>query len=615
MHSSHSAPDIVNDSDSIALKGPDSPRPLDEFHPGTRFYLAFATLCVVFLAAAIDATAISTALPVCAALPSRHQLICHHLLTDCLRRQIIAHELHGTAIQSFWTGTAFLLTNTIFELVFGCASESFGRVPLIHLSLLLFTVGSLVCALSRNFTTLLIGRTVQGAGGGGIISLTEVVITDLVPLRERGTWFGYQSAVWAVGSVIGPMIGGALAQDASWRWIFWINVPICVVAFICVILFLRLRPVPGRLTTKIARFDYVGSLLLIGSTTSFLMAVSWGDVMYPWSNYQTLLPCLLGAAAMVGFVVFEAYVPAEPLVRIVIFADRTALTTYFGTFIHGLVLWCLLYYLPLYYECVLGYSAILSGVAALPETFTVAPASIVVGVLVSYWGRFRWAIWGGWAVSTLGMGLLCLLGPHSSVPKWVFINLVPGIGLGMLYNSLVYGTQAPADERDVAYAASMYTFARSFGQTIGVAIGGAIFTSQFSRRLVAAPDLREEAHRYAADASGLVEIVRNMGSHDPRRHLLIDAYAGALKIVWAVMTALAFAGLATSVLTRSVDINHEHLAEQKLELGDIHRTHDKGGVEEANMCGARAPEAVADSNPKSRESRPIDSSDSVDRHY
>ncbi|TVY52715.1 Efflux pump FUS6 [Lachnellula cervina] len=511
-----------------------------EFRPGFRFYAAFGSLLIVTFAAAIDAVALSTALP------------------------IISRELNGSAIEAFWAGTSFLLTSTVFQLTFGSLSQTFGRKHLVILALVLFTVGSIVAAVAKNFTTLLVGRSIQGSGGGGIICLTEVIITDLVPLRERGKWFGYQGAVWAVGSVAGPVIGGGLAQAASWTWIFWINLPICGIGFVAVMAFLKLNKVPGSFIPKVTKFDWVGVFLLTASATSFVMAVSWGNVMFPWSSWRTLVPVILGFFGLAGFVLYEAKVPADPIIRIAIFKQRTALVSYLGTFLHGVILWCLLYYMPLYYECVKGYSPTIAGVAAFPETFTVAPASIVVGVLVSKWGRFRWAIWTGWSLSLLGMGLLYLLGPHTTIPQWLFINLVPGIGLGMLYCSLSYGAQAGAEEKDVAYAASMYTFSRSFGQCVGLAIGGAIFQTQFAIKLKAYPALASQASSLAKEASALVQIVKAMDKDLPERAMIVEAYADSLKVVWSIMAGLAFVGLVTSAFTEGLDINREPEAEQIL---------------------------------------------------
>ncbi|KAJ6141227.1 Efflux pump [Penicillium chermesinum] len=512
-----------------------------DFQPSRRFYVAFGSLCVVILAAALDATSLSTALP------------------------IISHSIHGSAIEAFWAGTSFLLTSTVCQLTFGSLSQSFGRKDLILLSLILFTIGSIVAAVAKDFTTLLIGRSVQGAGGGGIISLTEVVITDLVPLRHRGTWFGYQSAVWAIGSVNGPVIGGALAEAASWRWIFWINLPICAVGFVMTVWFLQLKRVPGGFVSKLVHFDWVGASFLTASSTALLVAISRGNVMYPWSSWHTIVPLVLGVLGLVGFVAYEATIAKDPIIRLAIFRHRTALVSYLGTCIHGILLWCLLYYLPLYYECVKGYNAIVAGVGVFPETFTVAPASIVVGVLVTKYGRYRWAIWSGWILSTLGLGLLYLLGVGTSIPAWVFMNLVTGLGLGMLYSSLGYAIQTAAEEKDVAYAASMYTFSRSFGQSIGVAIGGAIFQAQFAIKLKAYPLLASDADQLSKDASSLVETVKAMDPRSLEKTMIIEAYADSLKVVWATMAGLAFLGLLTSVFTEELTVDRAQESQQQLQ--------------------------------------------------
>ena len=198
--------------------------------------------------------------------------------------KIISAKLHGSAIEAFWSGTSFLLGSTVFQPTFVSFSHTFGRKPLLLLALGLFTVGAIVAAVARNFTTLLIGRSVQGVGGGGTISLVEVLVTDLVPLRERGQWFGYFSMVWALGTVTGPIIGGAFAQRVSWRWIFWINLPFCGIGFLAVPIFLRLNRRPGSIYSKLGKIDWIGAVLLTASVTSFLVPVSWGGVVFAWSS-------------------------------------------------------------------------------------------------------------------------------------------------------------------------------------------------------------------------------------------------------------------------------------------------------------------------------------------
>ena len=294
--------------------------------------------------------------------------------------KIISAKLHGSAIEAFWSGTSFLLGSTVFQPTFVSFSHTFGRKPLLLLALGLFAVGAIVAAAARNFTALLIGRSVQGVGSGGTISLVEVLVTDLVPLRERGQWFGYFSMVWALGTVTAPIIGGAFAQRVSWRWILWINLPFCGIGFVAVPIFLRLNRRPGSIYSKLGKIDWIGAVLLTASVTSFLVPVSWGGVVFAWSSWHTLIPLVLGLFSIFAFIVYEIRFAGSSLIPLRIFNQQTAMVTYFGTVIHGIILWCLLYYLPLYYEAVKNYSPILAGVAIFPKTFTVSPASVVVGI-------------------------------------------------------------------------------------------------------------------------------------------------------------------------------------------------------------------------------------------
>ena len=395
-------------------------------------------------------------------------------------------------------------------------------------------------------------------------TLFEILITDLVPLRERGKWFGFQSLTWAIGSVTGPLIGGAFAQEASWRWIFWINLPFCGLGFLTLPFCLRLQHPPGRLASKLLRFDWIGAFFLTASTTSFLMPVSWGGVMFAWSSFRTLVPLILGFFGVFIFIIYETYIAKNPLIPLSIFRTRTAAVNYIGTLVHGICLWCGLYYLPLYYEAVKGYAPIIVGIAMFPETFTIAPLSILVGIAVSITGRFRWSIWSGWSLTVLGWGLLYLLGPGTSIPAFVFLNLVPGFGMGLLFASMNLATQAAATEKHVGSAAAMYIFMRSLGQGIGVAVGGVVFQSRFAIELQEYPELAKNATALAKDASGLVQVIKAMPEGAAGRVAIVNAYADALKIVWVVMAGLAGVALLLSFLTKGLDLNAGMESEQAM---------------------------------------------------
>ncbi|KAL8912871.1 MAG: hypothetical protein Q9172_007411 [Xanthocarpia lactea] len=498
--------------------------------PSRRLYLAFLTLAVITMMVALDGTSLSVALP------------------------IISDDLGGTAIEAFWSGTSFLLCATIFQPNFASFSHIFGRKPMILTGLVFFLIGAIVAAVARNFAVMLAGRSLQGIGGGGLIALTEIVVADLVPLRLRGQWFGLISAMWALGSVSGPIIGGAFAQGGDWRWIFWINLPFIGIAFVFVPLFLRLAFKPSSLTAQLARVDWFGSFLFIASTTSFLIPITWGGVSYSWTSWHTLVPLCLGIAGLITFVAYEEIVATEPLIRLVIFKNRTAAVSYSATVIHGMVLWSLLYYMPLYYEAVKGFSPILSGVALFPQTFTVAPAAVVVGILITVTGRYRWAIWAGWVLTVLGTGLLYLLDVQTSTVAWIFLNLVGGLGMGMLFPSMAFAIQASQTNEDLAFAIAMFSFFRAFGQAIGVAVGGTVFQNQMKSKLLAYPALAPKADEYSKDASSLVQIIKSM-QDDVMKKNLQHAYADSLKVVWATMCGLAAVGLILSLGTKGLDMN------------------------------------------------------------
>ncbi|TVY38551.1 Efflux pump [Lachnellula subtilissima] len=519
-----------------------------DFKPSTSFLLAFASLMIITLAAAIDATSLSIALP------------------------IITTKLRGTAIEAFWSGTSFLVTSAVFQPVIAGLSHVFGRKELVLSSALFFAVGSIVAAVATNFTMMLVGRSIQGIGGGGILALGEVIITDLVPLASRGAYFGYLGSIWAIGSVTGPLMGGAFAQNVSWRWIFWINLPFIGIGTVAIIFFLKLDKLPGSIADKIKTFDWVGSVIFVGSTVGFLIPLTWGGVQYPWDSWRTLFPLLVGVAGIVGFGMYEYYLfrrasasqdtnPIEPIIRFSIFNNTTMLITYFETVIHGIVLWALLYFLPLYYEAVKGYTPIISGVAILPETSLVAPMAVIVGVVSSLTGRYRWAIWIGWFLVTLGSGLLILLEPGTSIPGWIFFNFAVSIGTGMLFPAMALAIQAAGRPEDAGHAAAFYSFTRVFGQSVGVAIGGVIFQNQIKQKLLSYEVLAPFAQQYSKDATALISVIKGMAEGTDKTHL-IKAYSDSLSTIWMVMTALSGVAFVASLWTKGFSLTQEHNTKQ-----------------------------------------------------
>lgn len=427
------------------------------------------------------------------------------------------------------------------------ASEIFGRRNVLLLAVILFTVGAILAAVSHGFTVLLLGRCIQGLGGGGILTLTEIIFADLIPLRERGKWFGVKFGASSLGTVTGPLLGGGFTQSqASWRWIFWFNLPFCGIALLLIPIFLRIDRPPVLLRDRLAKVDYCGAVLFVASLTSFLIPITWGGVMYSWDAWQTLVPLMLGVAGLGLFAVHEALVVDEPLIPLALFRNRTLQMSYLGIFLHGLVLWSLVYYLPLYYEGVLGYRPVISGIAVFPECLTVAPISVVTGLLISKSGNYRWALWMGWPITALGLGVLCLLNSHTSIPRWVFINLPAGLGCGMLFPAVQLAVQAAADPATLTIAATMTAFFRVLGQAVGVAVGGVIFQNRMKAQMGHHPHLGLAADQWVQDASSLVSYIQKLPGDSSLRQVLVTMYASSLMIVWASMCGVAAVGLFSS---------------------------------------------------------------------
>ncbi|RBQ75424.1 hypothetical protein VDGD_01083 [Verticillium dahliae] len=509
------------------------------FKPGRDFFLAFAALSILMLAVALDATSLGVALP------------------------IMSTELGGTALQAFWSGTSYLLASTVLQPSFASMSAIVGRKYVVYVSCLLFTVGSIICAVAQNFTVLLIGRSIQGIGGGGIIALSEVIVTDLVPLAVRGQWLSILSAMWAIGTVAGPLMGAGFAQHATWRWIFWINLPLMAVGLLMIYFFLNQTELPGDLRTKLARFDWFGSFLFTAGSTILLFGISTGGVMYDWGSFRTLLPLILGILTLPVFAYWELHWAKEPVIDRGIFRNWTMIANYIMTVFHGMILWSLIYFLILYYQGVKFYSPIISALACLPESLTVAPAGIVVGVIAAITGHYRWSLWTGWALTTLGAGLLYLLNPDTPVRHWIPLNLPIGVGTGMLFPAMALSIQAACAPHLNAQAAAFFAFLRTFGQSVGVAVAGVIFQNALADELAATTEFAAVADRYADDATIVIGIINGMAP-GPDRAVLVAAYADALKTIWLSLLAFAAFCLVLSASVASYSLQQAHDPKQAL---------------------------------------------------
>ncbi|KUJ13746.1 putative MFS transporter [Mollisia scopiformis] len=528
----------------------------NNFKADWKLYLVFATLCILALAAALDGTCLGTALP------------------------MITTSIHGTTAQAIWASIAFNLTSTVCQLIFVSFSSIFGRKPMMILAVLFFATGGFTGALAKNIKVLTVGRAFQGVGSGAIIVLTEVIVTDLVPMRVRGKWYGVISLAWAVGTAGGPLIGGLLADNDKWRWIFRINVLLCAVAGVMIPLLLDMRfKNPVSVRKQLKAFDWIGLALFISSFTALLLSITLGGVIWPWANWRIITLLSTSLLGTIIFVVYESLTSRVPFLCVALFKNITAAVTFLGTFLHGFILWSLLFYLPLYYQAIKSANPTQSGLAVLPETLSIAPVSLIVGILVSRTGRFKWSILCGWFFTTLGTGLLLLLDISTTTPVWIGINIIVGIGTGMLFSGMAFSIQAAATAfgQDSAFAIAMFTFFRSLGGTVGIAISGALFQAEMRKKLLSFPTLAAQALQYTNDAVELAATIKTLPQGEQRLGLT-EAYADGLKRIWLGICIAAAVGTCTCIFAKEYSLDVKHNAEQVLgdRAKDKERNSDEG---------------------------------------
>ncbi|KAF7923449.1 uncharacterized protein EAE97_010887 [Botrytis byssoidea] len=524
--------------------------PAAVFAPGKRYIAACTSILIVNLACALDATTIAVALPT------------------------ISEALNGNAIEAFWAGTSFLLTSTIWQPVFIALSHVFGRRPLLLFSLFLFTIGSSLGGAAQSMPSLLVGRCLQGSGVGGILALTEALITDMVPLRQRGNAMALLGVVWALGSVTGPIIGGTLADENVWRWIFYLNLPIIAIGFVGCVWFLKLERKERTIEEKLSEIDYIGSIIFVGSLTSFLIPLTWGGVSYSWKSWHTLVPLLIGATGLIIFCIYEAMFAKKPIIPTRLFRNPSTTIAYFCTFLHGMILWSIVYYAPFYFMSVQGYTSMMAGVAALPETLTIVPSAMIVGIIAAKTGKYRWSLWLGWALTAFGCGMLYLLDVGTPVVTWVFLMLGSGIGMGLLYPAMSLAIQASAPQEDAATAAGLFTFFRALGQTVGVAIGGGILQNRMLAELrttqnfaIIVSQFGYTIEQVAANVVALIPLINALPPENPEVVDFRLVSAASIKTIWFAMCVFAVTGLIASCFIKSYCLDQALVTDQGFAIG------------------------------------------------
>ncbi|RAQ71783.1 macrolide phosphotransferase k [Aspergillus flavus] len=462
----------------------------------------------------------------------------------------------GGSSAYIWVPNAYFLASLAILPLVAQASDIFGRRPLLLMAVALFILGSGLCGGATSMRMLIAARTVQGLGGGAIALLINTVVTDLVPLRERGKYMAWIQMTATIGAALGPFLGGLITDHSTWRWVFYLNIPIGGAAFVALFLFLHLNYERDQTwKQRLARLDIVGNAIFIAAIIAVLIALTWGGTIYDWGTYHIVVPIVLGFVGIGLFITFEWTISKEPSFPRSTVSNRTSIAALILCFTHSICVYWTFYFLPIYFQAVRGVSAMRSGINTLPVFAGILPFAILGGILLSKLGRYKPLHFLGFIPLTIAMSLFSLLNANSSTAAWVCFQLLFSVGAGLLSGITLPAMQAPLDESLVAVTTGVWSFARGFGSVWGVTIPSAIYNNECRKnaRSITDPAIAHyltggRAYEYSTKA--FLDSIQDPAS----REQVVQVFQKSLRTVWLVAIAFAGLGLLVTLVEREVKL-------------------------------------------------------------
>jgi EmrB/QacA subfamily drug resistance transporter len=465
---------------------------------------------------------------------------------------VIVSDLGGLNHLS-WVVTAYLLTSTASTPLWGKISDLYGRRIIFQATIIIFLIGSVLCGLAQDMPQLIIFRAIQGIGGGGLMAIAFAIIGDVIPPRERGRYQGYFGAVFGVSSIAGPLLGGWITDTISWRWIFFINLPIGLAALVVTSMALTMPVI--RRNHKI---DYLGAATIVAAVTSLLLYLNWAGEHYGWTDPAALTFVAASIVLIIMFVLVEMRAE-EPIIPLRLFRNPIFTVGNAFGFLIGFAIFGGAIFLPLYFQAVQGMSPTDSGLAMLPMVAGMFSMSITSGVLITRTGRYKIFPIIGAAVLLLAMYLLSTIKfntPYWNVAIYAFLF---GIGLGLAMMTIVTPIQNSVEMRDMGVATSATTFGRSLGGAIGTALFGAILTSQLGKYL--ADELRSVGGPALSGGEINANDVQSIQQlQEPERTAVLIAYTNAITDVFLFAIPIVIVALIVVLFLKEIPLRTGRLA-------------------------------------------------------
>ncbi|KAF9191118.1 hypothetical protein BGZ50_009646 [Haplosporangium sp. Z 11] len=495
------------------------------FHkpPPRQFFLIMVALSLCVFLASLDQIIVTTSIPA------------------------ITREYNALGDIS-WLGTAYMMTSTAFQPLYGKVSDIFGRKYTVIFANFVFLIGSAISGWATSMTMLIAGRGVAGVGAGGLIAMVIIILSDMLDMRERGKYIGLIGAIFSLSSVIGPLLGGAFADNVTWRWSFWINLPIGGLSVLFIWIYLQLPTPTGSFNDKVKRIDFYGSTLLLIAVILLLLPLSWGGGKYAWNSGIVIGLLCAGFVAAGIFILVEWKLPREPIVPIHLFKIRNVWSTYGSLFFGGMAFFGILFYLPVYFQVIKGESATVGGLETIPFVVGIVITTIITGLWIQKKGTFAIFPPLGNACFLIGSGLCILFARDTPRVASIFILLLCGLGMGLVLQASTLAVQVAVKPKYMASVTAMVQFVRSLGNVFGIAIVGSVFNNKLESAIRHDFPGDEQALKASQDYG----LIATFGLEERER--IYDSFLDALHYVF--YCSVAFCGLA---LIASVFIQHKEL--------------------------------------------------------